>query len=1130
MSGGSGLTKTGGGTLALTAAQGYGGPTVVSGGVLKLQLPGVSTQWTTGGNYSIAPASIAGAVPLANWNVVTVPAANTLGTLNTVLDSNGATAGSLSFSFSSSAKDPVDNTGYATTIQQLMNSGLTSHTGDSGGNYGTNRIAIANIPYSSYDLYVYVSNWSGDPQLTDYLKINQNASGYTAGTSVPFKTFADGSQTGYTTYQPGQVSSGGTTQLTDLRFAGMSASSVQLDWYPGNSIHLDGVQIVDTAGGVLPLGTPLAVAAGATLDLGGATQQFASLSDVTPGSGGTITNSNASQPATITVSTTGSATFSGSIQDGNNSIGLAMNGSGVQALAGSNAYSGGTTISSGTLQLGDGAVHNGSVAGNITDNATLAFANPNAQTFGGVVSGSGAVKMSGPGALTLGAANFYSGGTTVNGGTLQLGNASALGTGGLTANNGTVDLAGNNISVPSFSGAAGTITNNGGSGAQLTVSQSGTTTFGGTLADGAGQTSLSMTGTGTLVLANANTFSGTVHVGNSSDIGQIVVAHPLALQNATATDGNDNGIVFGSGITAATLGGLRGTELLTLTNAGGNGVNLSVGNNGANTVFSGTLGGSGGLTKIGSGMLTLSGVNTYGGGTTVSAGTLQLAVAGALPGGTVAAVNGTLDLGSFNASTDTLSGAGTVGNLTGSGGNTLTIGSNGGSSTFSGVIQDPAGPLALYKTGNGTFTLTGSSTYAGGTTMNNGMLVVADGPNTSTAFSALGSGILTLNGGTLAAGPAGGSVGGLVQAGSAAHSIAPGAALSSGFGTLNLNGGLTTNANTTLAFNVYNAPQVSGVYVGDLINLNGSSLTVSGGSIAFVAASPTALGDYRLIANLGTGSTNATDFSLPAVPGGSNDIYTLSTSVDPGNLDLVVASAATFSGSATWIATGGSAVWSNSANWADNSSGRPGVPGISLSRTADTATFNGTDSAPTITLDVSPSLAALSFSGTNYTLSGSGTLTLNGTAGATITVAGGTQSIASAVRIAGGNLVVAASGSGLLALSGSVSDDGLAGGRSLTLTGDGSGQLVLGGVNSYTGGTCVEQGTLIANTNGAIPDQSGLIVGAGGTFIFDPTVTGAALANSSPAGAVAAVPEPGTIALLLAALWSAAIYCRRNRK
>ena len=40
-----------------------------------------------------------------------------------------------------------------------------------------------------------------------------------------------------------------------------------------------------------------------------------------------------------------------------------------------------TTISAGTLQLGDGSINNGSVQTNITDNTTLVFANPNAQTY-----------------------------------------------------------------------------------------------------------------------------------------------------------------------------------------------------------------------------------------------------------------------------------------------------------------------------------------------------------------------------------------------------------------------------------------------------------------------------------------------------------------------------------------------------------------------------------------------------------------------------------------------------------------------------------------------------------------------------------------------------------------------------
>ena len=85
----------------------------------------------------------------------------------------------------------------------------------------------------------------------------------------------------------------------------------------------------------------------------------------------------------------------------------------------------------------------------------------------------------GNGLLALAGSNAYSGGTTVSGGTLQLGNASALGTGGLTANNGTVDLASFSPTVSSLSGAAGTITNSGGSDSTLTVNQPIATTFGG---------------------------------------------------------------------------------------------------------------------------------------------------------------------------------------------------------------------------------------------------------------------------------------------------------------------------------------------------------------------------------------------------------------------------------------------------------------------------------------------------------------------------------------------------------------------------------------------------------------------------------------------------------------------------
>ena len=62
--------------------------------------------------------------------------------------------------------------------------------------------------------------------------------------------------------------------------------------------------------------------------------------------------------------------------------------------------------------------------------------------------------------------------------------------------------------------------------------------------------------------------------------------------------------------------------------------------NGNNVTFATALGGTGGLTKAGTGTLTLSGANTYSGATTVNAGTLQLAVGASLPVGGALAING----------------------------------------------------------------------------------------------------------------------------------------------------------------------------------------------------------------------------------------------------------------------------------------------------------------------------------------------------------------------------------------------------------------------------------------------------------------------------------------------------------
>ena len=107
---------------------------------------------------------------------------------------------------------------------------------------------------------------------------------------------------------------------------------------------------------------------------------------------------------------------------------LAKDGGGRLILTGANSYTGGTTISAGTLQIGDGGTA-GSITGDVTNNATLAFNRSNAVTLSGVISGSGAVNQIGTVATTLTGANRYTGTTTVSSGTLMVNGDQSASTG-----------------------------------------------------------------------------------------------------------------------------------------------------------------------------------------------------------------------------------------------------------------------------------------------------------------------------------------------------------------------------------------------------------------------------------------------------------------------------------------------------------------------------------------------------------------------------------------------------------------------------------------------------------------------------------------------------------------------------
>ena len=105
---------------------------------------------------------------------------------------------------------------------------------------------------------------------------------------------------------------------------------------------------------------------------------------------------------------------------------LVQSGTGTTILTGSNSYSGGTTISAGTLQIGDGGT-SGSIAGDVVDNSMLAFDRSDTLAFGGVISGSGSLLQAGTGTTILTGANSYTGGTTISAGTLQIGDGGTTG-------------------------------------------------------------------------------------------------------------------------------------------------------------------------------------------------------------------------------------------------------------------------------------------------------------------------------------------------------------------------------------------------------------------------------------------------------------------------------------------------------------------------------------------------------------------------------------------------------------------------------------------------------------------------------------------------------------------------------
>jgi autotransporter-associated beta strand protein len=158
---------------------------------------------------------------------------------------------------------------------------------------------------------------------------------------------------------------------------------------------------------------------------------------------------------------------------------LTKDGASTLILTSDDSYSGGTTISAGILQLGNGGT-TGSIVGDVTDNAALAFDRSDTVTFAGVISGNGTVAQIGSGTTVLTSDNSYSGGTTISAGTLQVGNGGGAGSVG-----------------------SGPVLDDG----ALVFNRSGTVTVPGSITGTGSLTQEGVAG-GTLVLTGANTYSG----------------------------------------------------------------------------------------------------------------------------------------------------------------------------------------------------------------------------------------------------------------------------------------------------------------------------------------------------------------------------------------------------------------------------------------------------------------------------------------------------------------------------------------------------------------------------------------------------------------------------------------------
>lgn len=699
--------------------------------------------------------------------------------------------------------------------------------------------------------------------------------------------------------------------------------------------------------------------------------------------------------------------------------------------------------------------------------------------------------------LTL---NFWDGANgPKNDGTIQGGNGTWQGSGGTANDNwttatGTPNAPWTTAAIAIFGGAAGTVTvdndavtgNVTASGMQFLTNgyliQGETITLVPNSAN-PGQ-SVIIVGDGTLAGAGITATISAALAGNTqlvkADLGTLILSGANSYTGGTAINGgvlqiaNDGNL--GQAGTALSFNGgtLRNTAAIVTAravtlNAGGGTFDTQ-----ADLTLSSLVTGAGALTKTGTAILTLSSDNNYAGGTTISAGTLQLGtgVGGSAAGSITGNVlnNGTL---AFNRSNDylfagTITGSGAVTQIgtgtttltadnTYSGGTTISAGAlqlgNGGTTgsitgdvvndsvlifnrsneyTFAGVIS---GTGDVTKRGTGTTILTGTNTYAGETTVEAGTLLVngdqsgatgdtnVDSGATLGGIGIIGGDVTIANGGTLSPGPEG---------------TVP--------GTLTINGNLVLNATSNLNVNFGQANVVGGQF-NDHIVVQGS-LTLDGTlNVTETPGGNFGPGIYRVISY--DANDGFTDNGLTF----NNPNFAVQTSI-AGQVNLV---------NSTGLAL---SYWDGNTGPKDNDQVNGGNGTWDTGAGTDR---NWTDQNGDINADYANGTFAI-FAGVGGNVTVAGTdVQASGMQFATggYTIAGGPIALvgdpASIIRVGDGTLAGAAFTATI--------NSNLTGTTQLVKTDFGT--LILGGANSYTGGTAINGGVLQVASDGNLGDPAG---------------------------------------------------------